>query len=236
MTPTPADQFDLDLLRVPLLRRVLRWPVFPVALQVVTLGALIALIVIGWDLGPGRPVKELMTLRKTNLALLMVWGFWWPGMIVASVLFGRVWCTVCPTELVNRIGDGLARRIGWPRLGMARWLRAGWLVTLAFVALQIAGAVLGLSRVPHYTAWMLVVLLLLGLVTGLVIREPHSFCKSFCPAGAMLSVYGRFTSAQIEVCDPQTCAGCATRDCVDPTMRHRFDQRSCPSVLLPFAR
>jgi polyferredoxin len=236
MNATPPHQFRFDLLRVRLIRSVLRWPLFPVALQVVALGALVALAVNGWGLGTDRPAKDLAWLRKTNLTTLLVWGFWWPGLIVATVLFGRVWCTVCPTELVNRMGDALARRVGWPRLRMGRWLRAGWLVVLAWMALQVVGAGFPLSSVPHYTALMLVTLLALGLVTGLIFRDSHSFCRSFCPAAAMLSVYGRFTPLQNDVRDPDVCARCGTRDCVDQANRYKLDGRSCPSLLQPFAR
>lgn len=236
MNATTTSQFRLDLLCFRLLKTVLRWPLFPVVLQVVTLAALVALAVNGWGLGTDRPAKDLAWLRKTNLTTLLVWGFWWPGLIVATVVFGRVWCTVCPTELVNRVGDALARRVGWPRPRMGRWLRAGWLVVLAWMALQVVGAGFPLSSVPHYTALMLVTLLALGLGTGLVFRDSHSFCRSFCPAAAMLSVYGRFTPLQNDVRDPDVCARCGTRDCVDQANRYKLDRRSCPSLLQPFAR
>jgi hypothetical protein len=99
---------------------------FPVALQIVMLGALVALAAIGWGLGTDLQARDLAWLRKTNLATSLVWGFWRPGLIVATFLLGRVWCTVCPTELVNRMGDALARRVGWPRLrGPSQPLQAG---------------------------------------------------------------------------------------------------------------
>jgi polyferredoxin len=102
--------------------------------------------------------------------------------------------------------------------------------------LQVVGAGFPLSSVPHYTALMLVTLLGLGLITGLVFRDSHSFCRSFCPAAAMLSVYGRFTPLQHDVRDPDVCARCGTRDCVDQANRYKLDGRSCPSLLQPFAR
>ena len=42
-----------------------------------------------------------------------------------------------------------------------------------------------------------------ALVTGLVFRQPRSFCKAFCPSGALLSVYGRYNPVQLEARDPQ---------------------------------
>jgi len=93
-----------------------------------------------------------------------------------------------------------------------------------------------MHRVPHYTVILLLVLLGGAFVTGLVFREPRSFCKAFCPAGALLSVYGRFTPIQLEARDPSVCERCPTKDCTRDENRYRFDKRSCPSLLRPFHR
>jgi hypothetical protein len=93
-----------------------------------------------------------------------------------------------------------------------------------------------LHRVPHYTALLLLVLLGGALLTGLILRQPRSFCQGFCPAAALLSVYGRYTPLQLDARDPDICATCRTRDCVRGANRYRFDNRSCPSLLRPFHR
>jgi len=190
----------------------------------------------GFGIGPGLTANELLTLRKTNLTTLAIWGLWWPGMIAVALAFGRAWCTVCPMELVNRAGDALARRIGWPRLRLGRFLRAGWFIVALYLALQLLVAGLSIHRVPHYTAIFLLVLIGGALLSGLAFREPRSFCRSFCPAGALLSVYGRYTPIQLEMKEAAVCDRCLTRDCVRSENRFRFDRRSCPSLLRPFSR
>jgi polyferredoxin len=226
----------LDLLAWRPLRWLWRSPAFPVALQALALGAVVALIAVGINVGGGRSPDELMTLRKTNLTTLVVWGVWWPGMIAVALAFGRAWCTVCPMELANRIGDAIARRVGWPRARLGKLLRAGWMIVILYLVLQLLVAGVSMHRVPHYTAILLLVLLGGALVTGLVFRQPRSFCKAFCPAGALLSVYGRYTPIQLEARDPAVCKRCPTKDCVRNENRYRFDKRSCPSLLRPFQR
>jgi len=40
-------------------------------------------------------------LRNTNFANLIVWSYWWPLIIVTAILFGRLWCSICPMELIT---------------------------------------------------------------------------------------------------------------------------------------
>ncbi len=233
---TPSTQFRADLLAVQPLKRLWRSPAFPVALQALLLAVMVLLVVNGWAIGREHSGKDLQLLRKTNLTTLVVWGLWWPGMIALSLTLGRAWCMVCPMELVARAGHCLGRRTRLARARLGRWLRGGWLVVLAYLLLQVLVAGVALHRVPHYTALMLVIMGLAALVVGLVFRQPRAFCEGFCPARALLSVYGRYTPVQLDVCDPEVCERCETRDCVAPANRYRFDRRSCPSLVAVFGR
>jgi hypothetical protein len=229
-------QFIWDVLSRAPARKLIQKASFPLALQIIALAGVGALAINGWGVGLTESPQELMTLRKTNLTTLFVWGLWWPGMIAVALLAGRLWCTVCPMELMNRLADAAARRIGWPRAKLGRWLRAGWIIVLLYLGLQLLVAGFSIHRVPHYTSLMLVALFGTALVTGLLFREPRSFCRSFCPAGALLSVYGRYTPLQLDIVDPGVCGRCKTKDCVAQKNRFRLDKRSCPSMIQPFRR
>jgi len=205
-------------------------------LQIVALLVSAVLAVNGLGLGTDLSAADLKLFRKTNLTTLVVWGLWWPGMIAAALVLGRAWCTVCPMELVNRIGDAAARATGLPRVTMGRWLRAGWLTLALYLVMQLLVAGVSIHRVPHFTAILLIALFSLALLTGLVFRQPRSFCTAFCPAAALLSVYGRFTQLQLSKRDPAVCDGCVNLDCVREENRHRLDSRSCPSMLRPYRR
>lgn len=226
----------INFLRWPLVRRWLPRPWFPVAFQGGALLAMGILVALGWGVGTDLPEKAVMTLRKTNLTTLTVWGLWWPLMITLAIVAGRLWCTVCPMELASRIGRVMGRRFGWSRLPMGRLLRAGWVILGAYVVLQFLVAGLAIHRVPHYTSIFLILLGTLAIATGLFFREERAFCKSFCPAAALLSVYGRSTRVQLDKVDAGICSSCATQDCVRPANRERFDARSCPSMIRPFDR
>jgi len=234
MSKERSFRFNVLVLRPA--RRLLMQPWFPVVFQGCTFAIMIGLIINGWGLGMERTSEELLTLRKTNLTTLAVWGLWWPGMIALVLFLGRVWCTVCPMEAVNRLADTLARRLGWPRARLGRRLRTGWMALTLYFFLQALVAGLSIHRVPHYTAWMLLALFVLASLSGIFFSDARSFCVGFCPASPLLSVYGRYTPIQLDTCDPAICGNCSTKDCVQHKNRHRFDRRSCPSLLRPFNR
>jgi len=230
------SHMKIDLLAGRPVRRMLGSPIFPVVFQVIALIGFLWLAFNGFGVGSGMRSDQLLTLRKTNLTTLAIWGLWWPAMIAMALAFGRAWCTVCPMEMVNRIGDAVARRIGWPRARLGKFLRAGWFILAAYLALQLLVAGFSIHRVPHYTSIFLFVLVGGALLTGLIFLDQRSFCRAFCPAGALLSVYGRYTPLQLETNDPSVCKSCPTKDCIRAENRLRFDKRSCPSLLTPFRR
>ena len=230
-----SPRFRVDLARWPLIRG---WATSSRALTVVqalALMGLLALVAIGLGVGQDAPASELTTLRKTNLATLAVWGLWWPGLILVTLTLGRVWCAVCPLELTHRLGDALARRLGWRRQRLSRAMRAGWWIVGAYLAMQVLVAAFAVHRVPHYTALVLLVLVAGALLSGLVFREPRAFCRAFCPAGALLSVYSREAPLRLDTLAPETCATCTTRSCVrsaDPGSA----PAGCASGARPFRR
>ena len=108
------------------MNRLFRSSFFPLALQLLTLAAFVLLIV-GGLAADTDDMKFAKELRNTNLANLIVWSYWWPLIVLSAIFFGRVWCMVCPMELVASI----AGRIGLKRSPPAL-LRSGWAITLFF--------------------------------------------------------------------------------------------------------
>lgn len=107
----------MDLLKIRRINGLFHSRWFPLVPQIVMLTAF-GLLVAG---GIGVSTDDMAfakVLRNTNLANLVVWSYWWPLVIAGAVLSGRVWCMVCPMELVT----SLASRLGLRRKSI---LRAG---------------------------------------------------------------------------------------------------------------
>ena len=110
-----------------MINRLFRFAWFPLAFQLLTLGVFIILIVGGLAANT-NDMAFAMVLRNTNAANLIVWSYWWPLIILSAIFLGRVWCTVCPMELVT----SLASKVGLKRKPPA-FLYSGWVMTGFFI-------------------------------------------------------------------------------------------------------
>ena len=73
-------------------------------------------------------------------------------------------------QFINRLADTVVRRIGWPRETLGRWLKAGGVIVLLYLALELLVAGFWIHRVPHYTSLMLVTVFGTALAMGLSCR------------------------------------------------------------------
>ena len=94
----------VDLLRLRPVRALFLWRGFPYLFRGITLLVFVGLAVLAW--GHYAPTGVNAKLyAKSNLATLLIWGIWWPGMVWTAVLFGRAWCMICPMELVSNLSE-----------------------------------------------------------------------------------------------------------------------------------
>lgn len=213
------------------IRALVYWRLFPYVFQAAVLIVFVLLAVLCWQqFTPAGTDDKLFA--KSNLGQLLIWGLWWPAMVWIAVLFGRLWCAVCPLELVSNLCERAGRTLGVRQIKLSRWLQAGWLSLLFFAVIQLLVPGVHLHRVPAYTSIFLWTLLVAAAATGLLI-EDRAFCRGFCPVGLLLGTYGRSSMLVVRPVHGGTCASCTTRGCIRPDNRTKFDRRSCPSLLNP---
>ncbi|MBM4088606.1 MAG: 4Fe-4S binding protein, partial [Planctomycetes bacterium] len=220
-----------NLLRLRAVRLVALSPLFPYVIQAAILAVFLWLAVIGWgQFAPeGVPAKQF---AQTNLVTLVIWGLWWPAMVWVAVIVGRVWCAVCPLELLSNFAERLGRRLGVKQQVLGRWLRSGFLIVGFYALIQMLIAGVELHRVPGYTSVFLWSLLALAAFTGFFLKD-RAFCRGFCPVGLLLSTYGRGAVLAVRSCGDGPCGGCTEKNCRRSEKRNRLDARSCPSLLNP---
>ena len=162
--------------------RIVRGPAasrsYPLVAQVIVLLCFV-LVIVGGLAAPHVSARMAGTLRNTNLAALVVWSLWWPLVIITAATLGRVWCQVCPMELVN----SLVSRFGLRR-PIPRFLSSGWGFSF-FYALALLGFIRTLSanRYPDRMAYFFLFLLASCLVMGLVFESGPS-STFLCPSAA----------------------------------------------------
>jgi len=194
---------------------------------------LILLIVFGLLIAGGLGITTAeadfaKVLRNTNLANLVVWSYWWPLIVAATVLFGRLWCMVCPMELVS----SLAVRVGLRRKA-PRILRSGWVITAFYMLILIVGIhTFALHRIPQRMAIYMLTLLGSVLVVSLI-WEKRAFCSYVCPVGHLLGLYALVSLLEWRVKDSAVCRSCPTKECIAAKNRYKIVGRSCTSDLYP---
>lgn len=231
MPESTTAREGLDLLRLPGARALLRWRGFPYVFQALMLLVFLGLAVLSWGVLTPSGVNAKL-FAKTNLVTLLIWGLWWPAMVWMAVLLGRAWCMVCPLELVSNGSERLARMLKIRQRPLRKWIAAGSVIVILYAVIQLLVAGAHINRVPAYTSWFLIGLLVLAALTGLIFKD-RAFCRGFCPVGLLLGTYGRGGMLAVRASSGATCQGCTGKDCIMSCNRTRLDAPSCPSLLNP---
>lgn len=209
ITPRPR----LDLLAWPRLGAILRAGATRRLAQGAMLLVALAVVADGF-LGP--------QMSPMNLAGVLPWTYWRAATIAALLVAGNAFCFACPFTLPR----ALARRLGlereWPAALRSKWIAVG--VLLAFFW---AYEVLALWDRPQATALLIVAYFAAAFAVDALFRNA-AFCRYVCPIGQFQFVHSLLSPLEVRARQPQTCAGCATQDCLAGGPRGR----GCATELL----
>ena len=217
----------INLLKIRPVWIIVKSKYYPIVPQLINLSVFVLLFI--GSIGVGYESKIAPFIANTNLANQVVWNIWWPFTLVIAAIAGRLWCSVCPLELVNSLGSMIGLKKKAPRV-----LRSGWLVTLLFAFILFgAGKYLGLQAVPRTLAIYLASIVSLSFILGLI-YEKRSFCSYVCPLGSILGMYSYIAGTEWRADDVAVCKECKTKDCVAKRNRYKLVGHSCISNINPF--
>jgi cytochrome c oxidase assembly factor CtaG/ferredoxin len=189
-----------DLLRTPVVGRLLRSSAFRLGIRLATLAGA-ALIVIDGMLG----IDE----APMNLAGTLPWTHWRGVTVVLLVVLGNVACFACPLIAPRSVlRRWISPRWRWPKRLRSKWLAVG-LVVIWLVAYEA----FDLWASPVATAVLLVGLVAVATVVDLVF-EGASFCRYVCPVGQYQMAVSTISPRTVVAIDVDRCATCATKDCL----------------------
>jgi len=209
------------------MNRLFRFWWFPLVLQLMTLVVFMLLIIDGFA-ADTNDMTSAKILRNTNLANLVVWSYWWPVIIISAIFFGRIWCMVCPMELLT----SLAARIGL-KSKPNRFVRSGWIITLFYILILFVGIhTLSIHRVPFRMSIYLLILLTSTVIVGLVFRR-NTFCAYICHVGHLLGLYARLAPFGWSTGDMSICRNCKDHPCTAGVNAYIFQGCSCGVNLYP---
>ncbi|NMC98733.1 MAG: 4Fe-4S binding protein [Bacteroidales bacterium] len=200
---------------------------FPISLKYVSLVAYIVLVVTGL-MAYSTDAEFLLQLRKTNLGNLIVWSYWWPGIVIMAIFFGRIWCMVCPVEIITTF----FAKIGLKRK-RPKWLLSGWTITIFYIIILFVGIQgFEIHRNPFFMAIYLLAIVGVSIIIG-SIYEKNTFCRYVCPVGYLLGLYSRLSFFGWRVKNKSVCDTCKDKSCIHKKYQYNLNYKSCGVDLYP---
>lgn len=200
---------------------------FPITIKYLSLIVYIVLIITGL-LAYSSDTDFLKELRNTNFGNLIVWSYWWPGIVVAAIFFGRIWCMICPVEVITTFFSKIGLKHKRPK-----WLLSGWAITLFYIAILLFGIQgLAIHRNPFFMSIYLLSIVGVSIVIG-SIYEKNTFCRYVCPVGYLLGLYSRLSIFGWRVKNKSICESCKDKSCIHKKYQYNLNEKSCGVDLYP---
>lgn len=215
-----------DLMEIGWFKRVVKWRGLQFTLMATMLFFFTIILLTGLL---GTPIGG------SNMGSTFTWLLWWPLIPVTMLLGAKIWCLMCPwiapAEWLQRMSLWWkGKRTLSLNLKVPKFMRNFWLMLVLFLTLHWADATFHLAARPESTLYLALTLFTLAILVSLVF-EKRSFCRYFCPVGAIISPYAMVAPIELRNRDPEICHACKTRDCVNGNEKGY----GCPMMTHPYA-
>ena len=142
---------------------------------------------------------------------LLIWGAWWISLVLAFLLLGRVWCTVCPLSTAGRIASRVWN-LAVPPPGFFKKI-SPFLIPIGFVGIIWAEHFFHMITNPRATGFLLFTLIALAVFSALFF-ERETWCRYLCPLGNFGALFSLpatlFVRSNPNVCSTK----CTTHNCI----------------------
>ncbi len=199
----------------------------PLIFRLFSFFALLAIVLLGLSAFSSNQAF-LVQLRNFNLGNLFVWSYWWPLIVISAIFLGRLWCFVCPVELITSFFAKIGAKKKRPK-----WLMSGWAISIFYLLILFVGIqILKVHRNPTYMAIYLLTIVAVSIVVGIMYQK-NTFCRYVCPVGYLLGLYSRLSPFGWRVADPNICGTCKDKSCIRTQHRYNIVNKSCGVDLYP---
>ena len=145
-----------------------------------------------------------------NPGSILSWTLWWPLVPLTFILFGRLWCALCPLPI---IGDFIQKFIHPSRKPGNFLMKYGiWITDGIFIFITLFDRLYGMVDTP-WLSGIVFLLLLFGVIIFSIRYERRAFCKHVCFLGGVSGNYSMLSALSIEAKDKAVCASCRVKAC-----------------------
>lgn len=220
---TKSGYARFDLLRIPFVKRMVRWNAFPMLIQSGSIGLFLLVIAAG-----------LFGNQRINIAPVLTWTWWWALLIFAILGVGTAFCAICPWEGLSSLVTSLSLKSRRKSIGFEmkwpRWARNTHIALVLFIALTWLELGLGVTKSPSMTALLAAGFGTMAIVTALLF-ERRSFCRYVCFVGRIQGLYALFAPIEIRPGPSDICKSCEGKECYNGSDK----AEGCPTSLFPGA-
>ncbi|MEK6874169.1 MAG: 4Fe-4S binding protein [Nanoarchaeota archaeon] len=190
-----------DLLEYNIVKRLMKSRLYPAILQIPTV-FFFGFIVYFFFFGSAAYAK--------NPGSILSWTLWWPLVPLTFIMFGRLWCTICPFPL---IGDFVQRFVQPLRKPGTFLLNYGiWITDGIFIMITLFDRLYGMVDHP-WLSGVVFLLILAGVIIFSLRYERRTFCKHVCFLGGVSGNYSMVSGLSIESKNKSVCAACKVKAC-----------------------
>jgi polyferredoxin len=194
----PGEPLGRNILKNRFVWAVMRSRWYPGAIQI-PVAAVFGLV--AYELLAGPPSST------DNAGTALMWVLWWPFVPILYVLFGRLWCAVCPFAALS---DLVQKVVGAKRPVPQFLKRYGiWIIDATFLAITWADHVYGIVDSPWGSGILLLLLTFAVIVSGAFFQR-RTFCRYLCFLGGLSGNYSRTGMLALRA-NSKTCATCTSK-------------------------
>lgn len=156
-----------------------------------------------------------------NRGLILVWGLWWPALVLSFFWLSRAWCALCPISSASK----LIQKVFHRSLPVPSVLKKYdfLIVTVGFLFIVWVEEVTRMRSSPVATSYLLEAILLGAIVSGILFQR-QCWCRHLCPLGGMAGLFAQTSILELRT-NTALCANkCTTHDC----FTGRDSHEGCP--------
>lgn len=139
-------------------------------------------------------VDGVITDGVSELSLILVWGLWFPLVLLSVVVSGRSWCGIlCPMGAASEWASKWGLNLKAPR-----WIMWSGVPVLTFILVTLLGQTAGVREYTDSVARVFGSIMLMAIVVGwLFAKGKRIWCRHACPIGLLLGVFSRLGMVQL---------------------------------------
>lgn len=183
------------------LKKLMKSKIYPAILQIPTLIFFIFIIYF-FFFGSATYSK--------NPGAILSWTLWWPLLPLTFILFGRIWCTICPLPLIGDFFQKFTKPTKKPGQFLIKY--GIWITDGIFIGITLFDRLYGMVDTPILSG-IIFLLIITGVIILSIKYERRTFCKHICFLGGVSGNYSMLSGISIETKNPEICATCKARAC-----------------------